>query len=123
VSDQYGRPDHAPATDDPLLMAARYNDAEIEDGITSADERTRGFEEFCKKHGLVFTTVVYLAEQRALSYAMQVTGDGEKRAEMQRTAEAKTFMPTEEQRVVIALVTPTYIDAILIGWRAHELAD
>lgn len=114
MADKYGRPDNAPDKNDPLLLAARYNDAEAEEG---------GFEATCEKFGLNPKTVMYLAEQRALRHAMVVTGQGGQLKEMHRTGRATPFRPSQAQQQIMDLVLPAYVDAIVIGWRARELTD
>jgi hypothetical protein len=122
VSDQYGRPDTAPHKDDPLLLAARMNDADIEE-LREAEDPRAAFEAYCQRHGLVLSTVEYLAEQRAIRYALIRTGDEDVLKEMNKTNTATPFAPSPMQREIMQFVQPVYMDAIVIGWRARKLAD
>lgn len=115
MADRYGRPDDAPDPNDPLLLAARYNDAEMQD----VDD----FEAFHERHGLNHKTVIYVAEQRAMRYAILRTEGMAGLNKLRGTNMAQVFRPSEAQRALMDLVLPTYIDAIVIGWRAHELSD
>lgn len=123
MADRYGRPDDAPDPNDPLLLAARTNDAEIEEAMEHAeDDPEAAFNAYFEKHGLTPNSVMWLAEQRAMRYALIRTGDKAKLDEMHKTNTAKVFKPTDEQRQLMEFVRPVYIDSIIIGWRAHELS-
>lgn len=113
MPDRFGRPDDAPDPNNPLLVAARYNDAEAEE--------TRNMEETCERLGLNANDMMYVAEQRAVRYALIQTGDAEKLRAMQGTNMAQTFRPTVQQQAIIDFVLPTYLDAIAIGWRARGI--
>lgn len=104
------RPAGAPDPSDPLLMAARYNDAEAEDhGIQGAVE----------KHGLDFESLRYIAEQRALRIVLLQNGEIER---LRGTGYTRIEL-SAEQRTLVDGLTPLYLDAIFIGWRAREFAN
>lgn len=103
------RPENAPDKNHPLLMAARYNDAESE-------ERQGNLHEWGERHGIDMDVVIYLAGQRALTAVLRMRG--EKAPEL-----GGPVSFTAEEHAVIEALTPIYVDAILIGWRAHELTE
>lgn len=119
MTDQYGRADDAPDPNDPLLLAARANDSEIEE----LGEGREAFEAYCKRHDLVLSTIEYLAEQRAMRYALTVTGDRDKLTEAHKTNAATAVLATPEQVAIMEFAKPIYIDSILIGWRARKLSE
>lgn len=109
MNDRVERPADAPDRDHPLLLAARYNDAEAED---------HGLRRTVEKHGIDFETLQYVAEQRALRIVMLQNGQ---LPEGQST-ECRTIELSTEQRGLLDALVPLYLDAILIGWRANEIA-
>lgn len=114
MADRYGRADDAPDPNDPFLQAARYNDAEVEE---------KDWESFWTSRGVEPKTILYMAEQRAMKYAILVTEGKGALDKLSLTNQAKVFKPTEEQTVVMRLVMPTIMDGMAIGRRALELAD
>lgn len=109
MSNQVERPDDAPDKDHPLLVAARYNDAEAED---------HGLREMVEKHGLDFHALEWTAEQRALRVVLLQNGQV-----MESGNECHTIELSDQQRALLDALVPLYLDAILIGWRAKTIDD
>lgn len=103
------RPAGAPDADHPLLMAARYSNAEAED-----HDLATVFE----KRGLKFADVQYLAYQRAMRARLAMTG----RIEEANSPQSGEVELDDADHAVIEMLVPTYLDGILIGWRGNELA-
>lgn len=113
-----------PDPNTPLIRAARENDA-------LAD--SRGLEGACREIGIDFAILNHIAEQRALRARLVETGrideirnppsawslDGSTR---ERLASGDPWYPnlSDEDHKAIAVLTMIYMDAITIGWRAHE---
>lgn len=104
------RPSGAPPTDHPLLIAARYNDAEAED---------HELREVVEKHGLDYDYLEYTAKQRALRVVLAQSG---RLGEISRTEPVSVGLSDAERDTIDALI-PLYIDAILLGWRASQVAS
>lgn len=115
MSDRYGRADDAPDPNDPWLMAARYNDAEVTE--------TEDFEKFWTDRGVEPKTIMYLAEQRAMRYALMRTGDTAVLDKTKQTNQAQAIRPTREQNAIMQFVMPTILDGMAMAWRAKELSE
>lgn len=106
------RPSGFPEPNHPLLLAARYNDAEAEE---------HGFETVLQRIGLDFEALHHIAEQRALRAVLATSG----KMGMLRRVAAGEVIPVAEmnqrERETIAMYTGMYIDAIALGWRAQQL--
>ena len=109
MNNHVDRPDEAPDKDHPLLLAARYNDAEAED---------HGVQGTVEKHGLDFDALNWVAEQRALRIVMLQNGELP-----ESDNQCYTIEVTDQQRALMDALVPLYLDAILIGWRAKEITD
>lgn len=105
------RPADAPSPDNPLLLAARYNDAEAEE-FELAD--------LFGRHGLELSEVEYLAQQRALRVVLMQSGRME---EFRHQTEATTVNLSDVERNLMEAMVPLYVDAIFIGWRAKAIED
>lgn len=105
------RPLNAPPIDHPLLVAARYNDAEVEE---------HGLEALTKKCELPLDDLRYIAEQRALRMVLVQRG---RQNEIARIKQATAVSLSIEEQATVEALTPLYLDAILLGWRARELHD
>lgn len=99
---------NAPDPSHPLLMAARYNDAECQD---------HGLEGTITKHGLDLDDLIYVAEQRALRLVLIHSG---RFNEINPTKATAIVLNSAEQSEVERLI-PLYLDAIFLGWRAKEM--
>lgn len=102
-----------PEADQPLIEAARFNDAQAEEiGLPGA----------AASIGIDLTTLVHVAEQRAMRMMLVKLGRLEDLAALTRTPEFKPLRFTPEQQEEIAYLTTLYMDGIALGWRAHDLA-
>lgn len=104
------RPENALDADHPLLVAARYNDAETEDTSLS---------EALERHGLDLNEIEYAAEQRAVRIVLLQNG----RVDEARSTESIEVHLNEQEQSLFHALVPLYIDAIFIGWRARSLSD
>jgi hypothetical protein len=105
------RPTNAPSPENPLLLAARYNDAEAEE-FELAD--------LFGRHGLELSEVEYLAQQRALRVVLIQSGRIE---EIQHQTEPTSVSLSDAERDLMEAMVPLYVDAIFIGWRAKAIED
>lgn len=104
------RPDNAPPADHPLLLAGRYLDAEAED---------HELQDVVAKRGLSLEEIEYAAEQRAVRVVLMQNN---------RVNEISPTEPTpvtlnEKEKTLLDALVPVYVDAMLLGWRARELAE
>lgn len=98
-----------PDVNDPLMLAARYNDADAEDHGT--------IQAVIERLGMDFDEVVYVAEQRALRLVLLRRG---RLDELSRT-EFQRLPMTEFERAEVEALTTLYLDGIALGWRAQMI--
>jgi hypothetical protein len=91
--------------------AAAANDAIAEE---------RGFEVVVDGGGTDAETLDRVAEQRALRVALIVTGNMATLKNLIRGNRLTPMKLTDEQKNIIELLKPAYVDAILIGIRAER---
>ncbi len=95
--------------DHPLGLAARYNDADVEE---------HGLVPTIEKNGLQMDALMYLIEQRAMRCVLSVT-----RPDMlKRIANGMPFHLTFAEQTMAERYKAAYMDGILIGWRGHKIA-
>lgn len=105
------RPENFPDPNHPLLMAARYNDAEAED---------HPLHKVIEKHGLDAAAYMHIAEQRAIRAVMMMSGQDP--TKMSRS-EVTAIEFSDEQKALLPSLTSVYMDGIFIGWRANQLSE
>lgn len=108
------RPEDFPDTENPLIVAARYNDAESEEIGLEALVAKLGFDDL--------QALMHVCEQRALRVILLRRG-GE--AELRRVhGPDYTRIPlTDFEKHELAYLTTVYLDAICIGVRAAKLME
>lgn len=104
------RPEHAPDPDHPLLVAARYNDADAEE---------HGFYSALERMGLVPDEVMYIAHQRALR---TVLIESNRLGDIDQTKPTPIELSPEEEDRLVTL-TAAVLDGVVIGYRAKGLED
>lgn len=95
----------------PLGIAARYNDADVEE---------HSFAETIGRQGLTLEDVMHIAEQRAIR-ALYVELGRDMSIFKQREPQRMQFTGEERDRLII--LQAAVIDGILIGWRGRSLKD
>jgi hypothetical protein len=95
--------------DHPLAVAAR----EINDELCEK----YGLQGICEKCGLKLPDLLYMAEQRALRALFASYG---RNLQLQRV---DSFQLSESEETLCRTLTSAYIDGLLIGWRAREIAN
>lgn len=106
------RPSGVPEADQPLVEAARYNDAQAEElGVPG----TAGL------MGIDLHALTHVSEQRAIKAMLVKLNRLDELKALQRTPEFKPLRFTPEQQEEIGFMTALYMDGIALGWKGHEL--
>lgn len=103
------RPENFPDQNHVLLKAARLNDAEADEDFAIQD--------MIAKRGLTVEAVHHIAEQRALRMVLHSSD----RLDEVSQAETRVVHLSSEQKAQVEMLTPVYMDGIMLGWRACEL--
>lgn len=109
------RPGTFPDPNNPLLVAARTNDGEIDSG--------GDLEGVARELGLDMPALMHVAEQRALRLVLIRSG---RAAEIQKATSANSAVPidlNEGEKRMIQFLSAAYVDGIALGWLANRLAD
>jgi hypothetical protein len=93
----------------PLIEAARYNDAQAEE---------LGLEPMIKNSGVDYTTMLYLAQQRALRLTV-LTNYGT--AGLRRMIMTGSFDLTADDEELMMAFATACMDGIMIGWNGSSI--
>ena len=92
----------------PLMEAARYNDAQAQEG---------GVKHALERLGLTWDDAMYVAEQRALRVVLMQRGDGS----LEAAVSGQPFRLEHSDEAAMRFIALASLDGIALGWNAARI--